>query len=322
MPGASPGYHHAAAGRPPAAARQPGAVSFPSITSSRSPVAGPHPARPHPGRRRRCRPPTRDRRTPPASAGCACGRRRRPAPRPGASVLRDDSASWVAEGVLPGAAGDPCAGPSSRPPAGVVVGNRPLAGRALPGPAPCAATGDLFAESVRNVWPAGCWGSSPGRLYLFSPLPAPLPWSVSFPRRFREARWDRRPRAGVLLCRPARRRAAAPGTAPQGPDGPKRFNRHHHIDGRCHLDLFKMLGTLDPDVHRPGARPRGVRRWARTAGGRRATRPGPGVDPHATGGGHQVPPRRSAPAATGSAFTLVERPAQLLAAPRPSGPVS
>ena len=32
-----------------------------------------------------------------------------------------------------------------------------------------------------------------------------------------------------------------------GPDGPKRFNRHHHIDGRCHIDLFKMLGTLDPD---------------------------------------------------------------------------
>ena len=29
-------------------------------------------------------------------------------------------------------------------------------------------------------------------------------------------------------------------------------------------------------------------------------RPGPGVDPDATGGGHQVPPRRSAPAATGS----------------------
>ena len=32
-----------------------------------------------------------------------------------------------------------------------------------------------------------------------------------------------------------------------GPDGPKLFNRHHHIDGRCHMDLFKMLGTLDPD---------------------------------------------------------------------------
>ena len=46
-----------------------------------------------------------------------------------------------------------------------------------------------------------------------------------------------------------------------------------------HLDLFKMLGTLDPDVHRPGARPRGVRRWARTAGGRRATPPGTGCRP-------------------------------------------
>ena len=133
-------------------------------------------------------------------------------------------------------------------------GREPAPGRrALAGPALCAATGICSRIAYERVWPPGCWGFSPGRLYLFSPLPLPSPWSVLFPRRFREARWDRRPRAGVLLCRPARRRAAAQGlrlmaaSSGAGPDGPKRFNRHHHIDGRCHMDLFKMLGTLDPD---------------------------------------------------------------------------
>ena len=182
--------------------------------------------------------------------------------------------------------------------------------------------------AYENVWPAGCWGSSPGRLYLFSPLPLPshgpcLSRADSGRRAGTEG-----PRAGVLLCRPARRRAAAPGTAPPGslqrrrPRRTEAIHRYHHIDGRCHLDLFKMLGTLDPDVHRPGARPRGVRRWARTAGGRRATPPGTGCRPGRD--------RRRAPSAAASvsasgdglAFPLVERPAQLLAAHRPSGPVS
>ncbi len=213
-------------------------------------------------------------------------------------------------------------GSGRRPPAGVVVGNRPLAGARWRDRRSAPQRG-FVRESVRNVWPAGCWGSSPGRLYLFSPLPAPLPWSVSFPRRFREARWDRRPRAGVLLCRPARRRAAAPGTAPQGPDGPKRFNRHHHIDGRCHpgsVQDARYPGPGRPSTWRAPARRSSLgtdRRWSPSDAAQ-----GPGVEPDATGGGHQVPPRRSAPAATGSAFTLVERPAQLLAAPRPSGPVS
>ena len=96
-------------------------------------------------------------------------------------------------------------------------GREPAPGRrALAGPALCAATGICSRIAYERVWPPGCWGFSPGRLYLFSPLPLPSPWSVLFPRRFREARWDRRPRAGVLLCRPARRRAAAQGTASPG----------------------------------------------------------------------------------------------------------
>ena len=97
--------------------------------------------------------------------------------------------------VLPGVTGGPCTGSGSRAPAGVVVGNRPLAGARWRDRRSAPQRG-FVRESVRNVWPAGCWGSSPGRLYLFSPLPAPLPWSVSFPRRFREARWDRRPEGG------------------------------------------------------------------------------------------------------------------------------
>ena len=140
--------------------------------------------------------------------------------------------------------------------------------------------GDLFANSVRTCGPAGCWGSSPGRLYLFSPLPLPSPWSVLFPAPIPGGALEPKVRGRGFFCagrhgegqrlQGLRLLAASSGA---GPDGPKRFNRYHHIDGRCHLDLFKMLGTLDPDVHRPGARPRGVRRWARTAGGRRATPP-------------------------------------------------
>ena len=168
--------------------------------------------------------------------------------------------------------------------------------------------GDLFANSVRTCGPAGCWGSSPGRLYLFSPLPLPSPWSVLFPAPIpggaleTEGPMD----GGSSDAGRARRRAAAPGTAPQGPDGPKRFNRHHHIGGRCHLDLFKMLGTLDPDVHRPGYAPVAAFVASRTAGGRRASRPGPGGDPHATGGGHQVPQRRS----NGHFHSLSSEPSQ------------
>ena len=186
-------------------------------------------------------------------------------------------------------------------------GREPAPGRrALPGPAPCAATGDLFAKAYETCGRRGAGALRPGvstySLPCRSPpmvrvFPAPIPGGALGPKA----------RGGGFSC--AGRHGEGqrlqglrllPASSGAGPDGPKRFNRHHHIDGRCHLDPLKMLGTLDPDVHRPGARPRGVRRWARTAGGRRATRPGPGVDPDATGGGHQVPPRRSAPAATGS----------------------
>ena len=33
-----------------------------------------------------------------------------------------------------------------------------------------------------------------------------------------------------------------------GSDVREAIIRHQHIDGRCHMDLFKLLGTLDPDV--------------------------------------------------------------------------
>ena len=93
-------------------------------------------------------------------------------------------------------------------------GREPAPGRrALAGPAPCAETG-ICSRKRTNVWPAGCWGSSPGRLTYSLPCRSPPRGPCSFPRRFREARWNRRPRAGVLLCRTARRRTAAPGPAP------------------------------------------------------------------------------------------------------------
>ena len=70
--------------------------------------------------------------------------------------------------------------------------------------------GDLFANSVRTCGPAGCWGSSPGRLYLFLSPTAPLPVVRALSRADSGRRAGTEgPRAGVLLCRPARRRAAA-----------------------------------------------------------------------------------------------------------------
>ena len=157
--------------------------------------------------------PTRDRRTSSASARCACVRRRRrrrrpPAPRPGASVPQ----GWLrfpgGGGSVPGVTGGPCAGvrqPGSRR----RRGREPAPGRrALAGPALCAATGICSRKRTKRVAGGVLGLFARASLPILSPA-APLPWSVSFPRRFREARWDRRPRAGVLLCRPARRRAAA-----------------------------------------------------------------------------------------------------------------
>ena len=189
--------------------------------------------------------------------------------------------------------------------------------------------GDLFANSVRTCGPAGCWGSSPGRLYLFSPLPLPSPWSVLFPAPIPGGALEPKVRGRGFFCagrhgegqrlQGLRLLAASSGA---GPDGPKRLTATTTstegvtwICSRCSvpwtrtsIDLARARAAF---VAGHGPQVVAERR-----------RPGPGVDPDATGGGHQVPPRRSAPAATGSAFTLVERPAPLLAAPRPSGPVS
>ena len=147
---------------------------------------------PHPGRRRRCRPPTRDRRTSPASAGCACGRRRRPAPRPGASVRRDDSASWVAEGYFPARPEIRARGPAAglRPASWSGTGPWPVARCRDRRPAP--QRGDLFAKVYERVWPPGCWGS-PGRLHLFSPLPT----AVSAEGRRRQPRENAAREAGA-----------------------------------------------------------------------------------------------------------------------------
>ena len=74
--------------------------------------------------------PTRDRRTSPASAGCACVRRRRPpAPRPGASGPSGMALLPWWRRVLSRRDREVRApGSGRRPPDGVVVGNRPLAG--------------------------------------------------------------------------------------------------------------------------------------------------------------------------------------------------
>ena len=174
------------------------------------------------------------------------------------------------------------------------------------------------------MWPAGCWGSSPRRLYLFSPLPLPSPWSVLFPAAIPGAALGPQAEGGGTpvpdgTAKGSGSRACA---SWQPPAAQAPTDRTDSLLGvglsplvtetspeaapvlapattstEWDMDLFKMLSTLDPDVHRLGAPARRSslgtdRRWSPSDA------PGPGVDPHATGGGRQVPPRRSAPAAT------------------------
>ena len=158
--------------------------------------------------------------------------------------------------------------------------------------------GDLFANSVRTCGPAGCWGSSPGRLYLFSPLPLPSPWSVLFPAPIPGGALEPKVRGRGFFCagrhgegqrlQGLRLLAASSGA---GPDGPKRFTATTTstegvtwICSRCSvpwtrtsIDLARARAAF---VAGHGPQVVAERR-----------RPGPGVDPDATGGGHQVPPR-------------------------------
>ena len=78
-------------------------------------------------------------------------------------------------------------------------GTGPWPSARLPGPAPCAAMGISFGESVRTWGPPGCKGSSlRASLYLFSsPCRSPPGGSVLFPAPIPRGALDRRSRAGV-----------------------------------------------------------------------------------------------------------------------------
>ena len=126
--------------------------------------------------------------------------------------LREGSASWRRRAPVRPETREPG---SSRSPAGVVLGNRPLAGARWRDRRSAPQRG-FVRESVRTCVAAGVLGFSPERLYPFSPLPLPSPWSVLFPAPIPGGAVGPKAEGGVLLCRPARRRAAAPGPAPPG----------------------------------------------------------------------------------------------------------
>ena len=79
-------------------------------------------------------------------------------------------------------------------------GNRPLAGARCRDRRPAPQPGGFVRESVRTCGRRGV-GLSPGRLYLFSPLPLPSPWSVLFPAPIPGGAPNRRPRAWGFLWR-------------------------------------------------------------------------------------------------------------------------
>ena len=85
-------------------------------------------------------------------------------------------------------------------------GTGPWPSARLPGPAPCAATGISFGESVRTWGLAGVLGLFGfGRLYLFSsPCRSPSRGSVLFPAPIPRGALDRRSRAGSS-CTPVGR---------------------------------------------------------------------------------------------------------------------
>ena len=154
--------------------------------------------------------PTRDRRTSPASAGCACVRRRRPpAPRPGASVPQGWLRFLGGGGSFFGVTGGPCAGVRQTA-SGRRRGREPAPGRrALAGPALCAATGICSRKRTKRVAGGVLGLFARASLPILSPA-APLPVVRALSRADSGRRAGTEgPRAGVLLCRPARRRAAA-----------------------------------------------------------------------------------------------------------------
>ena len=141
---------------------------------------------------------------------------------------------------------------SSRSPAGVVVGNRPLAGARWRDRRSAPQRGFCSRKRTNVCGRRGVGLFARASLSILSSA-APLSVVRALSRADSgEARWDRRPRAGFSCAgrhgegqrlQGLRLLAASSGA---GPDGPKLFNRHHPIDGRCHMDLFKMLGTLEP----------------------------------------------------------------------------
>ena len=132
----------------------------------------------------------------------------------------------------PGGGGLRC---DQRPVSQAAAGLRPAS---WSGTGPCPArvggtgalrrNGDFVRESVRTSVAAGVWGFSPGRLYLFSPLPLPSPWSVLFPAPIPGGAVGPKAEGGVFSCagrhgegqrlQGLRLLAASSGA---GPDGPK-----------------------------------------------------------------------------------------------------
>ena len=74
--------------------------------------------------------------------------------------------------------------------------DRPVAGGRCPAGAPGAVVGAGDARACGTWRRRPCSHSGPA-VYLYSLLPVPLPWPVSAPRRFREARSNRRSWTGV-----------------------------------------------------------------------------------------------------------------------------
>ena len=165
--------------------------------------------------------------------------------------LREGSASWRRRAPVRPETREPG---SSRSPAGVVVGNRPLAGARWRGRRSAPQRGFCSRKRANVCGRRGVGAFRPGvsiySLLCRSPLRGPCSSRADSGRRGgTEGRGRGSPvPAGTAKGSGSRACASWQPPAAQSPTDRSYLTAHHHIDGRCHMDLFELLGTLDPDV--------------------------------------------------------------------------
>ena len=173
--------------------------------------------------------------------------------------LRDDAASWWRKSPSRRDRRSVRHGPADGLRPASWSGNRPLAGARCRDRRPAPQPGGFVRESVRTCGRRGV-GLSPGRLYLFSPLPLPSPWSVLFPAPIPGGAVG--PKAKSVGFPVA---TAAPGgaTAYRAAEGRRPQRRAENAGAPAGHDTLRGAGRCSYEPERRGSRRRVVKAVAR-----------------------------------------------------------